>query len=91
MTNFWVMSTIILSVLAKKRLYLFKNKIIYNLMIFVGTKNGRTKKFFSLFWCCCWIRDQGSEIREPGWIKIRIRDKHSGSATLVLLEASFMV
>jgi hypothetical protein len=24
-----------------------------------------------------------SEIRDPGWVKIRIRDKHPGSATLV--------
>jgi hypothetical protein len=24
----------------------------------------------------------GSGIRDPGWVKIRIRDKHSGSATL---------
>jgi hypothetical protein len=29
--------------------------------------------------------DPGSEIRDPGWVKIRIRDKHPGSATLVLL------
>jgi hypothetical protein len=29
------------------------------------------------------IRDPGSEIRDPGWVKIRIRDKHPGSATLV--------
>jgi hypothetical protein len=26
----------------------------------------------------------GSEIRDPGWVKIRIRDKHPGSATLNL-------
>jgi hypothetical protein len=26
--------------------------------------------------------DPGSEIRDPGWVKIRIRDKHPGSATL---------
>jgi hypothetical protein len=25
--------------------------------------------------CCFWIRD-------PGWVKIRIRDKHPGSAEL---------
>jgi hypothetical protein len=24
----------------------------------------------------------GSEIWDPGWVKIRIRDKHPGSATL---------
>jgi hypothetical protein len=29
------------------------------------------------------IRDTRSGIRDPGWIKIRIRDKHNGSATLV--------
>jgi hypothetical protein len=27
--------------------------------------------------------DPGSEIRDPGWVKIRIRDKNPGSATLV--------
>ncbi len=26
--------------------------------------------------------DPGSDIRDPGWVKIRIRDKHPGSATL---------
>jgi hypothetical protein len=26
--------------------------------------------------------DPGFEIRDPGWVKIRIRDKHPGSATL---------
>ena len=30
------------------------------------------------------IRDPGSEIRDPGWVKIRIRDVHPGSATLIL-------
>ncbi len=30
-------------------LYLFKNKIIYNIMIFVATKNGSTKKIPPLF------------------------------------------
>jgi hypothetical protein len=29
------------------------------------------------------IRDPRSEIRDPGWVKIRILDKHSGSATMV--------
>jgi hypothetical protein len=27
------------------------------------------------------IQNQGSGIRDPGWIKIRIRDKHTGPAT----------
>ena len=36
-----------------------------------------TTKFFTPLFCSCfWIRD-------PGWVKIRIRDKHPGSATLV--------
>jgi hypothetical protein len=30
------------------------------------------------------IRDPGCEIRDPGWVKIRIRDKHPGSATLLI-------
>jgi hypothetical protein len=30
------------------------------------------------------IRNPRSGIRDPGWVKIRIRDKHPGSATLVL-------
>ncbi len=34
------------------------------------------KNFFTPLFCCCfWIRD-------PGWVKIWIRDKHPGSATL---------
>jgi hypothetical protein len=38
--------------------------------------------FTSLFSTCFWIRDPRSGIRDPGWVKIRIRDKHPGSATL---------
>jgi hypothetical protein len=30
------------------------------------------------------IRDPGSGIRDPGWVKIRIRDKHPRSATLIV-------
>ncbi len=26
--------------------------------------------------------DPGSEIRDPGWVKIRIRNKHPGSVTV---------
>jgi hypothetical protein len=48
--------------------WLFKNKIIYNLMIVVATKNDRTKIIFApLFWYCCLIR-------YPGWRKIRVPD-----------------
>jgi hypothetical protein len=32
--------------------------------------------------CYFWIRDPGPEIRDPVWEKIRIRNKHPGSATL---------
>jgi hypothetical protein len=55
-----------------------KNRIIFNFVKFVATKIGLTINFFTPLFCCCfWIRD-------PEWVKIRIRDKHPGSATLVL-------
>jgi len=41
-----------------------------------------TKYFFSPL---SFVAVFGSEIRDPGWVKIRIRDKHPGSATLALL------
>jgi hypothetical protein len=59
---------------------MFKNKMIYFFIIFVATKNGRTKKFSSSSFGAVfafWDRD--------GWIKIRNRDKHTGSATLIKL------
>jgi hypothetical protein len=56
--------------LAKNVLNLFKNKIIYNFMIFVATKNGRTKTFFP------------SSFGAVVGSGIEIRDKHAGSATL---------
>ncbi len=41
-------------------------------------KSYDNKFFFTPLFCCCfWIRD-------PGWVKIRIRDKHPGSATLLI-------
>jgi len=47
---------------------------------FLATKKDMTTHFFTPLFCCClWIRDQGSGIRHPGWVKIRIRDKHHGS------------
>jgi hypothetical protein len=60
---------------------------------FVATKKCLTKIFFSplsfLPVFGSGIRDPGSDIRDqrsgirgPGWVKIRIRDKHPGSATL---------
>ncbi len=42
-----------------------------------------TKKFFTPLFCWCfWIRD-------PGWVKIRIWDKHPGSATLPPCASNF--
>jgi hypothetical protein len=40
-------------------------------MIFVATKNGRTKKIFSPSSFGAFV---GSGFRDLGWIKIRIRD-----------------
>ncbi len=35
------------------------------------------------FFCCCfWIGDPRTRIRDLGWTKMRIGDKHPGSATL---------
>ncbi len=46
----------------------FKNKIIDNFVKFVATKKVWQQIFFTPLFCCCfWIRD-------PGWVKIRIRD-----------------
>jgi hypothetical protein len=63
-----------------------KNKIILNFVKFVTTKNGMRTKFLTPlsfvadFGSGIW--DPRSGIRDPGWKKIRIRDKHPGSATL---------
>jgi hypothetical protein len=67
-----------------------KNKIIFSFVKFVATKNGLTKKFFSpLSFVAVFgsrIRDPGSGIRDPGWVKIRsgIQDKHPESAHTAL-------
>ncbi len=54
----------------------FKNKMIYNFVKFVATKKVWQLIFFTPLFCSCfWIRD-------PGGVKIRIRDKHPGSVTL---------
>ena len=50
-------------------------------MKFVATKIGLTKKIFHPCHLLLFL-DPGSEIRDPGWVKIRIWDKHPGSATL---------
>jgi hypothetical protein len=48
-------------------------------VILVATKKGRTTIFSSF----TFVAVVGSGIRNPGWIKIRIRDKHPGTATLI--------
>jgi hypothetical protein len=76
MTNFWVKSTIIPSVFALKINSAQKLNYLQFYDICGYKKWWDTKNFFPLlFWCCCWIQD-------PGWKKIMIRDKHSGSVTL---------
>ncbi len=67
----------------------FKTKIIYNFVKFVATQKGMTTNFYSpLSFVAVFgsgIRDPGSEIRDPGWVKIRIRD-HPGLLTSLLEE-----
>jgi hypothetical protein len=64
-TIVWVKSTIILSELYLNFfLYLFKNKIIYNFVIFVATKK-EDKKYFSLSSFVV-VLDPGFGIRVPG-------------------------
>ncbi len=82
MTNFLSKTTKIFSVLAfKKNSLPVKIKLLAILWYLWLQKLWDNKFFPLLFWCCLWIRD---------W-KSRIRDKHPGSATLVLIrKISFM-
>ena len=59
----------------------FKTKIMYNFVKFVATLKGMTSNFFLTL---SFVAIFGSEIRDPGWVKIGIRDKHLGSATLLV-------
>jgi hypothetical protein len=54
-------------------------------VIFVATKKAIQQIFFSPL---SFVAVFGSKIRDPGWIKIRPRDKHPGSAMLVTRELS---
>jgi hypothetical protein len=54
---------------------------------FVAKKKGMTTNFFSLL---SFVAVPGSGIRGVGWVKIRIRDKHPGSATLSLSQIVVM-
>jgi hypothetical protein len=51
-----------------------KNKIIFNFVKFVTSKKFDNKFFSPLSFVDVFL--------DPGWVKIRIRDKHPGSATL---------
>ncbi len=51
----------------------FKNKIMFNYVNFVTTKKGMTTNFFHPSLLLLFL-DPGSKIRDPGWVKIRIRD-----------------
>jgi hypothetical protein len=62
----------------------FKNKIIYNFVKFVATQIGMTNFFSPLSFVAVF----GSGIRDPGWVKIGIRDKHPGSATQLFMDTS---
>jgi hypothetical protein len=72
-TIFWVKSLIILGKLGKIFSSAYQNKIIFSFVKFVAAKNGLTKKFFHPCLLLLFL-DPGSEIRDPGWVKIRIRD-----------------
>jgi hypothetical protein len=71
------------------------NKIIFNFEKFVATKKGMTTSCFSSLSFIAdldpgsEIWDPGPGIRDPGWVKSRsrMRDKHPGSATLLLILA----
>jgi hypothetical protein len=58
----------------------FKNKITSNFVKYVTTKKGMTKTFLNPSLLLLFL-DPESGIRDPGWVKIRIQDKHPGSAT----------
>ncbi len=58
-----------------------KTKIMCNFVKFVATKKVMKTNFFSPLSFLLFL-DPGSEIQDPGCVKIRIRDKHPGSATL---------
>jgi hypothetical protein len=60
--------------------YLFKNKIIFNFVIFVASKKVG-QQIFSPGSSFVVVVEFG--IGDPGLIKIRIRDQHPVSATLV--------
>ncbi len=81
-TNLCVKSSIILWKLAQ----IFFLKIVQFCEIY-DSKNKVWPQFF--FSPMSFIAVSGSGIRDPGWEKVRIRDKHPGSATLAGCLVSF--
>ncbi len=65
----------------------FKNTIILNFVKFLALKKGISTNFFSPL---SFVAVFGSGIRDPGWVptylKMRIRDKHPGSATQLVIK-----
>ncbi len=61
-------------------IHYFKNKILFNFVTFVATKKGMTTNFFHPSLLLLFldlgsgIRDPGSRIKDPGWVKNRVRD-----------------
>jgi hypothetical protein len=68
-TIFWVKTLIILGNLGQILQHII-NKTIFSFVKCVATKNGLTKNFFSPL---SFVAVFGSGIRDPGWVKIRIR------------------
>jgi hypothetical protein len=66
----------------------FKTKIIFNFLKIVATKKGMTTTFFHPSLLLLFL-DPGSGIRDG--LKIRIRDKHPGSAALKIRNVFFEV
>jgi hypothetical protein len=66
MKNFWVKGTIILSVLAKKNFFISSKIKLFTILLYLWLQ-----KMVVL------LLDPESEILDPGWIKIRIRYKHT--------------
>jgi hypothetical protein len=56
---------------------------MFNYVKFVATKKGMTKKMFSPSLFAAVFGSGMGKNQDPGWVKIRIRDKHPGSATLI--------
>ncbi len=69
----------------------FKNKIVHFCENY-SSKNKVWQLIFFLHPCLSLLfLDPGSGIRDPGWVKIRIRDKHPGSATLHYYKPMFWI